>query len=107
MIECIPNLCNLKMEHLINPSPAGEKIIPINFSNLDFEDSSGVEISFKACKTPEDLCDWYAARCDQYPWELIPYLVIKTMFPKSKITAKKSSKGAITKRTGNFTLTFA
>jgi hypothetical protein len=100
MIDFIPNLTNLKLSHLIDPSPAGEKIIAIDFSNLDFEDSSGVPISFRACKTHEDLCDWYGERCDAFPSDLVPYLSYKTM-GKSIPT-----KSGFFKKKGNFTLAF-
>ena len=104
MIECIPNLCNLEHHHLVDPSPPGEKIIPINFSSLDFSDGSGVDISFRACKSAEALGDWYAERCHQYPLDLVPYLVFKTMHPKAEVPEKP--KTGLFKRLGNYIINF-
>ena len=93
------------MDHLIDPSPPGEKVIPINFRNLDFEDTSGVPFSFKACKSPEEICEWYGKQITQYPPELLPYLTFKTLYPKENIP-KTTKKGFFTQK-GNFKLSFA
>ena len=92
------------MDHLIDPSPPGEKVIPINFRNLDFEDTSGVPFSFKACKSPEEICDWYGERMSQYPPELSPYITFKTLYPLDSIPARTRSGFYIDK--GNFNLSF-
>ena len=102
MIECIPNLWNLNHSHLRNPTT--EKIIPIDFRNLDFTDLSGVDISFKACKTEEDLADWYVERCPDYPTDLIPYLVFKTLYPNIDVPLKTQL--SFYKKIGNYFLKF-
>ena len=93
------------MDNLIDPSKQGEKTIPINFSNLDFEDPSGVPSSFKACKTALDICDWYEERLSNFPPELLPYLTFKTVYP-GKDMPTRTKKGFFTQK-GHFVLSFA
>lgn len=99
-----PNLYYLNHQHLADPSPPGEKTIFLNFSSFDFQDASGVEISFKACKTADDLGEWYADRCNAYPSDIVPYLVHKTLHPKHNIPSK--AKKGFYKQLGNFMIRF-
>ena len=102
-IQRLPNLINLKMEHLIDPSPPGTKVIPIDFSDIDYCDSSGRPISFKACKSGGDLTEWYRERISGYPEDLAPFLAYKTMHPNKDFPRQKK-KGGFSKMLGNFNI---
>jgi hypothetical protein len=103
-IDRLPNIIDLKMEHLIDPSPPGEKVIPLDFRNLDYSDPSGRAITFRACKGMSDFTSWYRERLVGYPNELAPFLAYQTMFPHSKIP---QNKGSFSKQIGNYILSFA
>ena len=102
--ERFPNLINLKMEHLIDPSPPGERVIPIDFRHLDYCDASGRSISFRACQSPDALCDWYEEKTGSFPGFVAPYLAYRTIYPHLDFPQKK--KKGFFKQLGKYIVSF-
>jgi hypothetical protein len=103
-IHRFPNMTGLHLYHFEPPpAPAGEKTIMIDFSQLDFElCDDGVPLSFKACSSVDDMGEWYIDRMDNFPIEVIPYVVYKTLYPDDKIPTPKHP----IKKVGNFKIDF-
>ena len=100
----IPNMKNLRIEHCIDPAPAGCKTVWIDIADIDYEDEHGVPISWKRVRTFDEACEWYANQFPHYNEEIIPYLVRKTI--KVGLDKKRKEKATKKKKKSRFSIKF-